>query len=179
MGGSCRYVYIHKPSKCCNKSSMMMMHRLSNTCLYTRQWKMRPAGMRLATSTETTTGWDRSPYAATSTSTTLTATLNLVRDADFASFYSTATAYLTRLLFFSRHPPSFLAYPTEHKQLIKKTGLLDDDGYDQNLKPLDQSYFENPSFRPGFFVIKTVLRDTIISQNVGANIYYEVNLKCG
>lgn len=75
--------------------------------------------------------------------------------------------------------PLLLAYPTEHKQLIKKTGLLDDDGYDQNLKPLDQSYFENPSFRPGFFVIKTVLRDTIISQNVGSHIYYEVNLKCG
>lgn len=149
-----------------------MMHRLSNTCIYTRQWKMRPAGMRLATSTETTTGWDRSPYAATSTSTTLTATLNLVRNADFASCYSTAAAYLTRLLFFSHTP-------TEHKQLIKKTGLLDDDGYDQNLKPLDQSYFENPSFRPGFFVIKTVLRDTIISQNVGSHIYYEVNLKCG
>lgn len=63
--------------------------------------------------------------------------------------------------------------------MIKKTGLLDDDGYDQNLKPLDQSYFENPSFRPGFFVIKTVLRDTIISQNVGSHIYYEVNLRCG
>lgn len=62
--------------------------------------------------------------------------------------------------------PGSCASSAEHKQLIKKTGLLDDDGYDQNLKALDQSYFENPTFRPGFFIIKTVLRDTIISQNV-------------
>lgn len=50
--------------------------------------------------------------------------------------------------------------------MSKKTGLLDDDGFDQNLKALDASYFENPSFQPGFFIIKTVLRDTIISPNV-------------
>lgn len=115
---------IHKPSKCCNKSSMMMMHRLSNTCLYTRQWKMRPAGMRLATSTETTTGWDRSPYAATSTSTTLTATLNLVRDADFASCYSTAAAYLTRLLFFSCHSPSLFAFPHRAQAVDQENGFV-------------------------------------------------------
>lgn len=62
-----------------------------------------------------------------------------------------------RVLFFSN---------AENKQAIRKTGLLDDDGYDQNLKPLAMSFFENPSFRPGFFIIKSVLRGTIISQNV-------------